>query len=104
MRCMSIVSDQRPDDIAALKKLVANQRTKIDHFTTRYEQVQTKVTALQEQPTIALAKRYAASSEKISPEQNRLFDEAAAALADDVTDYIFSGLRDIAIMFGKILT
>ena len=78
---MSIALDQLPDDITALKKLVVDQ-------AARNEQLQSRVTVLQEQLTIALAKRYAASSEKISPDQIRLFDEAEteAASADEVTD------------------
>ncbi|VAW87175.1 Mobile element protein [hydrothermal vent metagenome] len=38
--------------------------------------MQSKVTLLQEQLNLALAKRYAASSEKISPDQIHLFNEA----------------------------
>ena len=68
---MPIALDQLPDDIATLKSLVADQ-------VARNEQLQSKVILLQEQLNIALAKRYAASSEKISPDQIRLFDEAEA--------------------------
>ena len=75
---MQIAPDQLPDDIDALKSLVANQATKLDEFTARNEQLQSKVLILQEQLNLALAKRYAASSEKISPDQVCLFDEAEA--------------------------
>jgi hypothetical protein len=52
---------------------------KLDHFAARSnEQLQSKVIILQEQLNIALVKRYAASSEKLSPDQIRLFDEAEA--------------------------
>ena len=86
---MQIAPDQLPDDIDALKSLVANQATKLDEFTARNEQLQSKVLILQEQLNLALAKRYAASSEKISPDQVCLFDEAEADVpaiedADDV--------------------
>ena len=68
---MAIALDQLPDDIDALKSLVAEQ-------AARNEALQSKVLSLQEQLNLALARRYAASSEKISPDQIRLFDEAEA--------------------------
>ena len=73
---MQIAPDQLPDDIDALKSLVANQATQLDEFTVRNEQLQSRVIILQEQLNLALAKRYAASSEKVSPDQVRMFDEA----------------------------
>ncbi len=68
---MAIALDQLPDDIDALKSLVAEQ-------AARNEALQSKVLSLQEQLNLALARRYAASSEKISPGQLRLFNEAEA--------------------------
>ena len=65
-----------PNDIDALKALVADQATKLNDFTARNEQLQSEVILLQEQLNLALAKRYAASSEKISPDQVCLFNEA----------------------------
>jgi transposase len=80
---MPTVLDQLSDDINALKSLVAEQATKLDHFTARNEQLTTEnqhykkqVLTLTEQLNLALARRYAASSEKISPDQFRMFDEA----------------------------
>ncbi len=78
---MSIALDQLPDDVDALKALVAEQSKKLDHVVARNDQLQSKVTLLQEQLNLALARRYAASSEKISPDQIRLFDEAEAGMA-----------------------
>jgi transposase len=80
---MPIALDQLPDDIDVLKSLVADQ-------VARNEQLQSKVVSLQEQLNLALARRYAASSEKLSPDQIRLFDEAeaetqASAPAEDET-------------------
>jgi transposase len=66
---MPIALDQLPDDVDALKSLVADQ-------VARNEQLQSKVIILQEQLNLALARRYAASSEKIAPDQIRLFNEA----------------------------
>ncbi|MEW8684080.1 MAG: transposase [Candidatus Thiodiazotropha endolucinida] len=68
---MAIALDQLPDDVDALKSLVADQ-------FVRNEQLQTRVQNLQEQLNLALARRYAASSKKLSPDQIRLFDEAEA--------------------------
>ena len=66
---MPIALDQLPDDVDALKALVAAQ-------VARNEQLESKVLTLQEQLNLALARRYAASSEKLAPDQIRLFDEA----------------------------
>ena len=71
-------ADQNPDDIDALKALLVEQRTKNDTLSQRNEQLTAKVVVLQEQLNLALAKRYAASSEKLSPDQIYLFDEAEA--------------------------
>lgn len=80
---MPIASNQLPDDIDTLKSLVADQAIKLDHFTARNAQLTTEnqrykvqVLTLTEQLNLALARRYAASSEKIAPDQIRLFDEA----------------------------
>ena len=80
---MPIAPNQLPDDIDALKSLVVDQ-------AIRNEQLQSKVLILQEQLNLALAKRYAASSEKISPDQVCLFDEAETAVevAPDTDDEI----------------
>ncbi|MCF6212382.1 MAG: IS66 family transposase [Gammaproteobacteria bacterium] len=63
--------NQLPDDVDALKILATEQ-------AVLNEQLQSKITLLQEQLNLVLARRYAASSEKISPDQIRLFDEAEA--------------------------
>ena len=92
---MPIALNQLPDDIDALKSLVADQTTKLDNITARNEQLttenqhyKTQVLTLQEQLNLALAKRYAASSEKISPDQVCMFDEAEADVPsiEDVED------------------
>jgi transposase len=80
---MPIALNQLPDDIDALKSLVADQATRLDavsahnaQLTTQNQHYKVQVLSLQEQLNLALARRYAASSEKISPDQIRLFDEA----------------------------
>jgi transposase len=83
---MPIALHQLPDDIDALKSLVANQLARNEQLqaeqqsvTQKNEQLKAQVLSLQEQLNLAIARRYAASSEKISPDQIYLFDEAEAA-------------------------
>ncbi|HEN46861.1 MAG TPA: IS66 family transposase [Mizugakiibacter sp.] len=83
MLCMPIALNQLPDDVNALKTLVAdqvirNERLHADKQAVlqKNAQLQSQVITLQEQLNLALARRYAASSEKIAPDQIRLFDEA----------------------------
>ena len=80
---MPIALDQLPDDIDALKSLVADQVVRNEQLQAdkqavvqKNEQLTARVLSLQEQLNLALARRYAASSEKLSPDQIRLFDEA----------------------------
>ena len=74
---------QLPDDVDLLKSLVAdqlalNQQLQADNqaVVQKNEHLKAQVLTLQEQLNLALARRYAASSEKISPDQYLLFDEA----------------------------
>jgi transposase len=84
MQSMPSVLAQLPDDIDALKALVAEQLAR--NATLEQEKVRlgAKVLSLQEQLNLALARRFAASSEKISPDQIRLFNEAESALDAEV--------------------
>jgi len=75
--------DKLPDDITALKVLVTEQAALANRLQSEKDAAQlqivrldAKVLSLQEQLNLALARRYAASSEKLSPDQIRLFDEA----------------------------
>lgn len=87
---MPNVSNKLPDDIEALKALVAQQAALVERLEAAKDaaeqknaRLDAKVLSLQEQLNLALARRYAASSEKLSPDQIYLFDEAEAdALAD----------------------
>jgi len=86
---MPIALNQLPDDIDALKSLVADQAARNEQLTTENQHYKTQVLTLTEQLNLALARRYAASSEKISPDQVLMFDEAevdveAAPDTDDV--------------------
>ena len=66
---MLIALNTLPNDVDVLKALVTQQ-------AQQNKQLEVKVSLLQEQLNLALARRYAASSEKLSPDQIRLFDEA----------------------------
>lgn len=87
---MPIALDQLPDDVDVLKSLVADQLVRNEQLTTENQHYKAQVLTLTEQLNLALARRYAASSEKLSPDQIRLFDEAEAeseaAPAPDVDD------------------
>ena len=87
---MKEAPNQLPDDVDLLKSLLADQAIKLNEAATQKQQLlarneqlssqnqryKAQVLTLQEQLNLALARRYAASSEKISPDQYRLFDEA----------------------------
>ena len=75
---MRSASDPLPDDVTALKARLLEQTAKIESLSQQNSQLQARVLTLQEQLNLALAKRYAASSERISADQIRLFDEAEA--------------------------
>jgi len=79
-----------PDNIDTLKSLLVNQVAHIAQLRTdtasladkntqliaENQRIKAQVLILQEQLNLALAKRYAASSEQLSPDQIRLFNEA----------------------------
>ncbi len=80
---MQSLPDKLPDDVDALKALVFKQSKKADDLSEKNKQLATKnqqykiqILGLQEQLNLALARRYASSSEKLSPDQLRLFTEA----------------------------
>jgi len=83
---MTIAPDQLPDDVSALKKLVADQLNKNKHLTADNRYYKAQVLSLQEQLNLALANRFAASSEKIAPDQIRLFDEAESEVVSLESD------------------
>jgi len=66
-------SPELPDDVEALKALVRKQAT----------DYQAKIDTLQEQLNLLLQKRFGPSSEKIPPEQMRLFNEAETQLEEE---------------------
>ncbi len=80
---MAIAPDPLPDDIDTLKLLLAEQTLRNQQLSTENQQYKAKVLSLQEQLNLALARRYAASSEKLSPDQLRLFDEAEQDTFED---------------------
>ena len=82
--------DHLPDDVHVLKSLLIKQqesnaqlRNENRSVVDKNEQLTAKLLSLQEQLNLALARRYAASSEKLSPDQIRLFDEAEQGIVDE---------------------
>jgi len=92
--------DSLPDDIQQLKSLLLEQASLNQKLTLQNKklankenvtskenaELKSKVLSLQEQLNLSIARRYAASSEKISPDQVRLFDEAESGLSIHETD------------------
>ena len=83
MPCMPIAPHQLPDDVDALKSLLAKEAARNEQLEAdkqaveqKNQQLKVQVLTLTEQLNLALARRYAASSEKLSPDQISLFDEA----------------------------
>ena len=99
---MTDTLDQLPDNVDALKALIADQLLRNEQLQAdqqavlgKNEQLQLRVTTLEEQLRLAIGIRFASSSEKISPNQMRLFDEAevdndsaSEAAADEPDDNI----------------
>jgi len=84
---MKSLPKQLPDDIDTLKVLLSEQAARNTQLDQENVRLGAKVLSLQEQLNLALARRYAASSEKLSPDQIRLFDEAEVeADAEPVED------------------
>ncbi len=86
---MSSAVSALPDDIESLKALVLEQAGQLQDVTEHVAQLtadnaryQARILTLTEQLNLALARRYAARSEKISPDQLPLFDEAEVEAAD----------------------
>jgi transposase len=83
---MVIALDKLPDDIEELKSIVANQLALNKKLASENQQYKHQVLTLQEQLNLAIARRYAASSEKISANQLRLFDEAELDAGTDIPE------------------
>jgi len=82
---------EQSDDAQSLEALVAAQAARIADLERETQQQSARILSLQEQLNLALARRFAARSEKLSPDQIRLFDEAeadavATAAEDDEGD------------------
>ena len=82
-----------PHNIDALKSMLMDQVTcnasltdKNTQLLAENRQIKLQVLLLQEKLNLAIAQRYAARSEKLSPDQIRLFNEAEVEAADSVAD------------------
>ena len=71
----SIAENQHPDGIDILKLPVAGQAVRNIQLTTENRCYKTQVLTLAERLNLALAKRYVANSEKISPHHTLIFYE-----------------------------
>ena len=87
---MQTACEALPNNIEALKSLLVDQAAcnesladKNAQLLTENRRIKTQVLLLQEQLNLALARRYAARSEKHSPDQIRLFNEAEVETAAD---------------------
>lgn len=78
---MANASAKRPSDAPSLQDLVAAQAARIAELEQQNARQSDRIVTLQEQLNLALARRFAARSEKLSPDQIRLFDEAESASA-----------------------
>jgi transposase len=88
---MSTVFEQLPDNVEALKLLVVEQAARNEQLLADNQNYQTQVSLLQERLNLALAIRFAARSEKVSPDQIRLFDEAESdAAKSEEPDEVFA--------------
>ena len=83
---MVTAPEKLPDDIEELKSIVTNQLALVKKLSSENQQYKHQVLTLQEQLNLAIARRYAASSEKISANQLRLFDEAELDAGNDVPE------------------
>ena len=91
-----------PDDVHALKAVVAELlakqsliEKKNDELSLRLRQAERRAEILQEQLNLAIARRFAARSEKIPVDQMRFFDEAEGAVL--VGPEVDDGLEDAGI-------
>jgi len=66
------------DNAQSSDAIVAAQAARIAELERESEQKSARILLLQEQLNLAIARRFAARSEKLSPDQIRLFDEAEA--------------------------
>ncbi len=83
---MQNVPNKLPEDIEALKALIVEQAAHVTRLEQKNVHLDAKVLSLQEQLNLALARRYAASSEKLSPDQIRLFDEAEVEVQEELAE------------------
>lgn len=105
---MSQVPQSLPDDVDALKamlakqaqinerllaqqtarnqQLLAEQLARNEQLEAENQRYKERVLTLTEQLNLALARRYAASSEQCAPDQTRLFDEAESDAADPLVE------------------
>ena len=85
---MSSAPNHLPDDVGSLKALVLEQVEHNAQLRADNVRYQARILTLEEQLNLALVRRYAASSEKISAYQLRLFDEAETEIEPGGTETV----------------
>lgn len=75
-----------PDDVNVLKAMLAEQAAQNQQLAAENRRYKDRVLTLTEQLNLAIANQYASSSEKCSPDQLRLFDEAESDALDENGD------------------
>ena len=85
---MSSAPNHLPDDVESLKALVLEQVEHNAQLRADNVRYQARILTLEEQLNLALVRRYAASSEKISAYQLRLFDEAETEIEPGGTETV----------------
>ncbi len=110
MQGMPNVPHQLPRDIDALQALLADQAARNTRLEQENVRLNAKVLSLQKQLNLAIAHRYAASSEKLSPDQIRLFNEAevdATLEGDDIAEtdlgQYLSVVRAVALVLRDLM-
>ena len=94
---MKVTADALPNDIEALKALVLAQASERAKQAQEIDRQRAKIITLEEQLNLLLHKRFGRTSEKVSPDQLRLFNEAEAALQDDEPAAVEAASEEITV-------
>ena len=94
---MKVTADALPNDIEALKALVLEQSRERAKQAQEITRQRAKIITLEEQLNLLLHKRFGRTSEKISPDQLRLFNEAEDALQADEPAAVEAAHEDITV-------
>lgn len=79
---MNSVLEELPEEVESLKEVVLKQAAELEQLSAENRHQKAQILVLQEQLNLLLHKRYGASSEKATPGQLGLFDEAEATVEE----------------------